>query len=192
MTKTDLGLVRHGQTDWNAQLRLQGSSDIPLNHIGILQAKNAATKINPSDWDVLAASPLSRARDTAALIAAEINLPVVIIPELIERSFGEAEGLSHTEWRIKFESKEPIIGLESIEDLEIRAKALLQKMATEFDGQRVLAVSHGSLIRKLIKLASHGELPLSNDRLENLSLNRLVHLDGLWSVSDYCVQSLAD
>lgn len=153
---------------------------------------SAATKINQADWDVLAASPLSRARDTAALIAAEIGLPVLIIPELIERSFGEAEGLSHTEWRIKFESKEPISGLESIEELEIRAKALLQKIATEFDGKKVLAVSHGSLIRKLMKLASQGELPLSNDRLENLSLNRLVHLDGFWSVSDYRVQSLAD
>lgn len=192
MTKTEFGLVRHGQTDWNAQLRLQGSSDIPLNQVGIRQAMSAATKINPADWDVLAASPLSRARDTAALIAAEIGLPVLIIPELIERSFGEAEGLSHTEWRIKFESKEPISGLESIEELEIRAKALLQKIATEFDGKKVLAVSHGSLIRKLMKLASQGELPLSNDRLENLSLNRLVHLDGFWSVSDYRVQSLAD
>lgn len=192
MTKTEFGLVRHGQTDWNAQLRLQGSSDIPLNQVGIRQAMSAATKINQADWDVLAASPLSRARDTAALIAAEIGLPVLIIPELIERSFGEAEGLSHTEWRIKFESKEPISGLESIEELEIRAKALLQKIATEFDGKKVLAVSHGSLIRKLMKLASQGELPLSNDRLENLSLNRLVHLDGFWSVSDYRVQSLAD
>lgn len=192
MTSTQLGLVRHGQTDWNAQLRLQGSSDIPLNEVGIAQARSAASKINPADWDFLAASPLSRARDTAMLIAERIGMPIVIIPELIERSFGEAEGLSHSQWRTKFESKEPIPGLESIEDLEKRANSLLRMVATEYDGQRILAVSHGSLIRKLIKIGSQGELPLSNDRLENLSLNRLVHADGVWSVSEYRVQSLAD
>lgn len=191
MTNTTLGLVRHGQTDWNAQLRLQGSSDIPLNETGIGQARSAASKINSSDWDILAASPLSRARDTAEIIGQQIGLPVLVIPELIERSFGEAEGLSHTQWRIIFESKEPIVGLESIDELEVRAQLLLSKIASEFDGKRILAVSHGSLIRKLIRIASQGTLPLSNDRLENLSLNRLVHLDGVWSVNDYRVGSLA-
>jgi uncharacterized phosphatase len=191
LTNTLLGLVRHGQTDWNAQLRLQGSSDIPLNETGVQQAKSAAGKISPADWDVLAASPLSRARDTAEIISQKISLPVVILPELIERSFGEAEGLSHSQWRAKFESKEPILGLETIEELEHRANLLLSGITTEFDGLRVLAVSHGSLIRKLIKIASQGELPLAEDRLENLSMNRLLHQDGNWSVSDYCVQSLA-
>ncbi|NDC48083.1 MAG: histidine phosphatase family protein [Micrococcales bacterium] len=192
MTNTVLGLVRHGQTDWNAQLRLQGSSDIPLNEIGIAQAKSAAVKFNISDWDVIAASPLSRAKDTAQEIAEILGLRVVIIPELIERSFGEAEGLSHTEWRTRFESKEPIPGLESMEDLEARSNRLLEIIANEYDGLRVLGVSHGSLIRKLVKIASQGELPLSNDRLENLSLNRLSHQDGQWSVSHYSPISLAD
>ncbi len=192
MTNTVLGLVRHGQTDWNAQLRLQGSSDIPLNEIGIAQAKSAAVKFNISDWDVIAASPLSRAKDTAQAIAEILGLRVVIIPELIERSFGEAEGLSHTEWRTRFESKEPIPGLESMEELEARSNRLLEIIANEYDGLRVLGVSHGSLIRKLVKIASQGELPLSNDRLENLSLNRLSHQDGQWSVSHYSPISLAD
>lgn len=192
MTNTVLGLVRHGQTDWNAQLRLQGSSDIPLNAIGIAQAKSAAVKFNISDWDVIAASPLSRAKDTAQAIAEILGLRVVIIPELIERSFGEAEGLSHTEWRTRFESKEPIPGLESMEELEARSNRLLEIIANEYDGLRVLGVSHGSLIRKLVKIASQGELPLSNDRLENLSLNRLSHQDGQWSVSHYSPISLAD
>jgi len=192
LTNTVLGLVRHGQTDWNAQLRLQGSSDIPLNEIGIAQAKSAAVKFNISDWDVIAASPLSRAKDTAQAIAEILGLRVVIIPELIERSFGEAEGLSHTEWRTRFESKEPIPGLESMEELEARSNRLLEIIANEYDGLRVLGVSHGSLIRKLVKIASQGELPLSNDRLENLSLNRLSHQDGQWSVSHYSPISLAD
>lgn len=192
MTNTVLGLVRHGQTDWNAQLRLQGSSDIPLNEIGIAQAKSAAVKFNISDWDVIAASPLSRAKDTAQEIAEILGLRVVIIPELIERSFGEAEGLSHTEWRTRFESKEPIPGLESMEELEARSNRLLEIIANEYDGLRVLGVSHGSLIRTLVKIASQGELPLSNDRLENLSLSRLSYQDGQWSVSHYSPISLAD
>jgi uncharacterized phosphatase len=94
LTETILGLLRHGQTDWNIDLRLQGSTDIPLNETGRNQARLAASVLNREDWDVIIASPLSRAKDTADIVALEFGMNVVVVPELIERSFGVAEGLT--------------------------------------------------------------------------------------------------
>lgn len=192
MTETHLGLLRHGQTDWNIDLRLQGSSDIPLNQTGIRQAELAAKYLDAAEWDLVLSSPLSRAHDTAKTVAAELGLNLVVVPELIERSFGVAEGMSHSEWRTLYESHAEIPGIESLEALQTRSEALLRLLATEYDGQRVLAVSHGALIRKLMKIISSGEYPLDGDRLGNVSLNRFTFSDGIWTVSDYNPVSLSE
>ena len=191
MTETILGLLRHGQTDWNIDLRLQGSSDIPLNETGRNQAAVAGATFSREDWDVIIASPLSRARDTAQIVAQQLNMPVVIVPELVERSFGVAEGFSHSEWRKMYEANEHIEGLESLEDLRSRCELLLQLVATEYDGLRVLAISHGALIRKVLRIVSNNQIPQDGDRLGNVSLNKLVHSDGYWAINDYNPKSLA-
>jgi len=191
LTETILGLLRHGQTDWNIELRLQGSSDIPLNETGRNQAAVAGATFSREDWDVIIASPLSRARDTAQIVAQQLNMPVVIVPELVERSFGVAEGFSHSEWRKMYEANEHIEGLESLEDLRSRCELLLQLVATEYDGLRVLAISHGALIRKVLRIVSNNQIPQDGDRLGNVSLNKLVHSDGYWAINDYNPKSLA-
>ena len=94
MTLTTFALVRHGQTDWNAERRLQGATDIPLNDVGREQAREAVATLADYQWDAIVSSPLSRAAETADLIAEGLGLTVARrIPELIERSFGPAEGL---------------------------------------------------------------------------------------------------
>ena len=94
MTLTTFALVRHGQTDWNAERRLQGSTDIPLNDVGRGQARDAAAVLSPYEWDAIVSSPLSRAAETADLIAEGLGLTVSRrVPELTERSFGPAEGM---------------------------------------------------------------------------------------------------
>jgi broad specificity phosphatase PhoE len=191
LTETILGLLRHGQTDWNIDLRLQGSTDIPLNETGKEQARQAALALNPEDWDLITASPLSRARDTAEIIAQELSMNVVIVPELIERSFGAAEGLDHASWRKLYESHLPIEGLESLEDLRLRTYLLLDLIANEYSGQRVLAVSHGAFIRKVLTIVTNGELPRDGERLSNASLNRFMHQDNLWTITDYKPEALA-
>jgi broad specificity phosphatase PhoE len=191
LTETILGLLRHGQTDWNIDLRLQGSTDIPLNETGKEQARQAALALNPEDWDLIIASPLSRARDTAEIIAQELSMNVVIVPELIERSFGAAEGLDHASWRKLYESHLPIEGLESLEDLRLRTYLLLDLIANEYSGQRVLAVSHGAFIRKALTIVTNGELPRDGERLSNASLNRFMHQDNLWTITDYKPEALA-
>lgn len=190
MTETILGLLRHGQTDWNIDLRLQGSTDIPLNETGKSQALVAAKSINREDWDIIIASPLSRARDTAEIVSRELGMSVVIVPELIERSFGAAEGLDHASWRKLYESHEPIEGLESLEDLRARTLLFLELVANEYAGQRVLAVSHGAFIRKVLTIVTDGELPREGERLSNASLNRFMHADNLWTITDYKPESL--
>ena len=190
MTETILGLLRHGQTDWNIDLRLQGSTDIPLNDTGRTQARLAASSLNREDWDVIIASPLSRAKDTADIVALELGMNVVVVPELIERSFGVAEGLDHASWRKLYESHEVIEGLESLEDLRTRTVQLLDLIANEYSGQRVLAVSHGAFIRKVLNIVTNGKLPREGERLSNASLNRFMHADGIWTITDYRPESL--
>jgi broad specificity phosphatase PhoE len=191
LTETILGLLRHGQTDWNIDLKLQGSTDIPLNETGKEQARQAALALNPEDWDLIIASPLSRARDTAEIIAQELSMNVVIVPALIERSFGAAEGLDHASWRKLYESHVPIEGLESLEDLRLRTQLLLDLIANEYSGKRVLAVSHGAFIRKVLTIVTNGELPRDGERLSNASLNRFMHQDNLWTITDYKPEALA-
>lgn len=190
MTETILGLLRHGQTDWNIDLRLQGSTDIPLNDTGRAQARLAAATLKREDWDVIIASPLSRAKDTAEIVALELGMNVAIVPELIERSFGVAEGLDHATWRKLYESHQVIEGLESLEDLRTRTVLLLDLIANEYSGQRVLAVSHGAFIRKVLTIVSDGELPREGERLSNASLNKFMHADGQWTISEYRPESL--
>lgn len=191
MTNTHLGLLRHGQTDWNINFLLQGVTDIPMNQTGIEQVKLAAQAIRAEDWDVVLTSPLSRARQTAEIIASQHGYTEIIEQELlIERSFGEAEGLSHEQWRAKYSNLDVIPGGESRTQLAERSMLLLETISQELAGKRVLAISHGALIRALIAIASNNELPRDGERLGNASLNVVKHIDNSWQVVNYSLEPL--
>lgn len=191
MTNTYLGLLRHGQTDWNINFLLQGVTDIPMNQAGIEQVKLAARAVKAEDWDVVLTSPLSRARETAEIIASQHGFSEIIEQELlIERSFGEAEGLSHEQWRAKYSNLDDIPGGESRTQLAKRSHLLLETISQEHAGKRVLAVSHGALIRTLISIASDNELPRDGERLGNASLNVVKHSENSWQVVHYSLEPL--
>jgi len=191
LTNTHLGLLRHGQTDWNINFLLQGVTDIPMNQTGIEQVKLAAKAIRAEDWDVVLTSPLSRARQTAEIIASQHGYTEIIEQELlIERSFGEAEGLSHEQWRAKYSNLDVIPGGESRTQLAERSRLLLETISQELAGKRVLAISHGALIRALIAIASNNELPRDGERLGNASLNVVKHSDNSWQVVNYSLEPL--
>ncbi|MEY4437221.1 MAG: hypothetical protein RL100_685 [Actinomycetota bacterium] len=191
MTKTVLGLLRHGQTDWNIDFRLQGVTDIPLNETGIAQAQDAAVAINQADWDLVLTSPLSRAVDTAQIVVRENNFPALKVEELLlERSFGEAEGLSHDEWRARYADTNTVPGGESLHELQLRSEKLLAHLAEKYSGQRVLAVTHGALIRKLLRIVSKNEFPREGERLGNACLSVFVHEAGAWRVENYDPRTL--
>jgi uncharacterized phosphatase len=186
LTETVIGLLRHGQTDWNIDFRLQGVTDVPLNETGMRQARLAATAIRSEDWDFVLTSPLSRAKETARIVVELSGLPEPQIENLLlERSFGEAEGLRHEEWRANYPDTNNVPGAETLETLEDRAWRLLDHLAANYAGRRVLTVSHGALIRKLLGMVSQGEFPRDGERLSNASLSIFTHGPDGWRITEY-------
>lgn len=97
MAISSICFIRHGQTDWNKQGRLQGKTDIPLNDTGRKQAEACGKFLNAADYDVLICSPLQRAKETAQIINLHLILPLIEMDDFKERSFGDAEGMTMEE-----------------------------------------------------------------------------------------------
>jgi probable phosphoglycerate mutase len=184
---TTLILVRHGETDWNRDRRIQGSTDIPLNDTGRAQARDAAATLretlDPALPAVVVASDLSRARETGEIIAAELGLPAPhLYPELRERGYGVAEGLSIEEYFERWGDWHgaDVPEAETREELRDRALAGLTKVAhdvrraTAPGAASVIVVTHGALIREVIRHASGGTLPLEGERLANASAHTVL------------------
>lgn len=170
MTVTTFALIRHGQTDWNAQRRLQGSTDIPLNDVGRDQARGAVEALTGHGWDAVVSSPLSRAAETADLIAAGLGLTVARrVPDLAERSFGPAEGLQHGPELDALRTPGGFHGAEGEDEAAGRGLAALEALAEEFRGGRVLVVTHGSLLRVSLSRAVGRTLPSVDNAVLNLA-----------------------
>ena len=170
MTVTTFALIRHGQTDWNAQRRLQGSTDIPLNDVGRDQARDAVEALAGYGWDAIVSSPLSRAAETADLIAAGLGLTVARrVPELTERSFGPAEGLQDGPELDALRIPGGFRGAEGEDEAAGRGLAALEALAEEFRGGRVLVVTHGSLLRVSLSRAVGRTLPSVDNAVLNLA-----------------------
>lgn len=177
MTLTTFALVRHGQTDWNAQRRLQGSTDIPLNDVGRGQARDAVAVLSGYQWDAVVSSPLSRAAETADLIAAGLGLGTARrIAELTERSFGPAEGMQDGPELDALRIPGGFRGAETEDGAARRGLSSLEALAEEFRGGRVLVVAHGSLLRVSLSRAVGRTL----HSIDNAVLNLAHHhpLDG--------------
>ena len=87
-------LVRHGETDWNADGRLQGHTDRPLSDFGRRQARQLAEELADESLEAIYASDLARARETAEIVGGRLELPVVLEPDLREKDWGTWEGLT--------------------------------------------------------------------------------------------------
>ncbi|MBX9701122.1 MAG: histidine phosphatase family protein [Acetobacteraceae bacterium] len=142
--------LRHGETDWNAQGLSQGSTDIPLNKVGIAQAERAARTLRGLGLGITAviASPLMRARVTAEHAAAALGLPVAIEHDLREVEFGAQEGEPMGDWYDDWiAGRYTPEGAETFAALHARAVAAVNR-ATARPGP-VLLVAHGALFRAL-------------------------------------------
>lgn len=171
-----LYLVRHGETDWNAQRRIQGRTDIPLNDTGRAQARRAGELLARREWDAVITSPLSRAVETGAIIAAELGLPVPDVDDrLVERDYGEAEGMDISEVDRRFPPGVDPVGRETPEQVVARAMAALLDIAEAHPGQSVVVVAHGGLIRQVLNATAPGvHYPL----IANGSIHSFRHDDG--------------
>lgn len=175
MTLTTFALVRHGQTDWNAERRLQGATDIPLNDVGRGQARDAVAVLAPYEWDAIVSSPLSRAAETADLIAEGLGLGVSRrVPELTERSFGPAEGMQAGPELDTLRIPGGFKGAESEDEAAGRGLAALEALAEEFRGQRLLVVTHGTLLRVSLSRAIGQTLASVDNAVLNLAHHHAV------------------
>ena len=140
---TQLILVRHGETDWNAAGRLQGHTDRPLSDYGRQQARRLADELVGDEFDAIYASDLARARETAEIAGERLHLSVVLDPDLREKDWGTWEGLTSME-RVDVE-----LVSESTEQHRRRMLAALSRIAGEHPYGRVLVVTHGGSLRRV-------------------------------------------
>lgn len=172
---TVLCLVRHGESTWNAERRIQGQLEPPLSELGRAQAERVAERLAQETWDVLYSSDLSRARQTAEAIARRVGLPIRTDPELREQGQGKREGLLLEDAkRLYPDPNAPEVGRETQEALRERAVRAFEKIRDAHPGQRILVVAHGALMASFLQAA----LDITERiRMENTACT-LLHWDG--------------
>jgi broad specificity phosphatase PhoE len=182
--RTQLVLIRHGETDWNRDRRVQGHSDVSLSERGLEQAGRLALRLAQEPIRAIYASDLKRAVETAAPLAEALGLPVQTTPLLRELHFGVWEGLTVAEvqagwpeeyaaWRQDSIRSRPPHG-ERIEELQERSLACVSEILAAHAGERVAIVGHGGSVRSI--LCGLMGIPLSlwrRLRIDNSSISRL-------------------
>jgi probable phosphoglycerate mutase len=182
---TRIALVRHGQTDWNRTRRIQGASDIPLNDVGRRQARDAGDALAGGGWSAVYSSPLSRAAETAAIIASSARLRAPeSVPGLAERGYGLAEGLTGAEVRQRFGGR-PVPGRESTESVLARALGALDDLAERHPDDGIVVVSHGGVIGALVRWLTDERLPAPGTLILNGSAHMFEHRDGSLALLEF-------
>lgn len=195
---TEILLVRHGETPWNVEGRVQGWEDIPLNENGVLQAQALAKHLKRlSDaGDHLTAiysSDLKRAHHTASIVAELVGLPLNVEPGIRERHFGVLQGLIYNDmekhqpeaYRI-WRSRDPELEMpqgESLGFFHRRVVGAINSLAAKHPGERIMVVSHGGAMDIIWRHASQVSLQVDRKApLLNASLNRLSVSPESWKI----------
>ncbi|MCK8817384.1 alpha-ribazole phosphatase [Natroniella sulfidigena] len=191
--ETEVILVRHGETEWNRDFKFQGSKDIELSAEGKEQGAKLAARFASEKIDKVYSSNLTRAYQTASLVAEKHDLEVIQVDGLQEINFGKWEGMTYQEINKEFDftvdewmkdpaNKKPPAG-ESLKQLEKRTVKALEKVLEEEEGNKIVIVSHGGVIRTL--LCNLLEMPLSKSwrlKQSNTAVNILKFYEGEESV----------
>ena len=198
MEATRLIAVRHGETAWNVDTRIQGQLDIGLNATGEWQARRVGQALADESIDVIYASDLSRAWNTALEIARPLGLQVRPEPRLRERAFGQFEGMSFAEieealpdqarlWR----ERDPEFAPEGGESLLVfrdRVTAVASELSARHAGQLVVLVAHGGVMDVLYRAATRQELQAPRTwLLRNAAINRI-----LWTPEGFSLVGWSD
>lgn len=188
----DIYLLRHGETDWNKKRLLQGHTDTLLNEKGRRQVEDTVRKLANLGvrMDAIISSPLKRAGETAVIAARILEYPqekIVVEDLLIERGFGEGEGMLLDEMKARYPDCD-CPGMESKEALIRRAGLALQKIAEEFcDAKRILLAAHGAILFALLEAASAERIPYQGRSacLKQGSIYRIRHENGKYTFAIY-------
>ncbi len=181
--------VRHGETPWNAERRLQGHQDIPLNALGLAQAEATARYLvarhAESPFAAIVSSDLQRARQTADAIARALDLTVQHAPELRERHYGDFEGKTPAEAALLEPSAYAALvaranltaspgNAEPLGAMARRIEAFLTRLAQDYGDQSVVLVTHGGVLDVLYRRAMGRDLAGPRDApIPNAGLNWL-------------------
>jgi 2,3-bisphosphoglycerate-dependent phosphoglycerate mutase len=198
MQLTRILAIRHGETAWNRDTRIQGHIDIPLNERGHWQARRAAEALRDEPIAAVYSSDLARAHATAQAIAAPRGLPVHTHAGLRERHFGRFEGKTWTEietgwpeealaWRKRVPEFAPEGG-ENLLTLRERIARTVHELAARHPGEQVVMVAHGGVLDVLYRLATGQDIQAPRTwTLDNAGINRL-----LWTPEGLSLVGWAD
>jgi 2,3-bisphosphoglycerate-dependent phosphoglycerate mutase len=186
-------MVRHGETAWNAEGRVQGQLDIPLNDVGRAQARATAEALAGHDFTAIYCSDLNRVRQTAEPSAKRLALPVTYMAELRERHYGMFETLTYVEVREKFpeqyarfRDKDPDFDFEGGETLRIfneRSLKAVTGLIERHSGEQILVFTHGGVLEMVYRHARAVGLSSPRDfEIPNAGINWFEVTPEAWSV----------
>lgn len=182
---TRLVIVRHGETAWNRETRIQGQMDIGLNARGHWQAARTGEALRDEGIEAIYSSDLLRAADTARAIADACGLPVRFDEGLRERHFGRFQGLTHdeiiTQWPAegrRWRERDPSYGPEGgevLQDFYERSVGTAERLARAHPGQTIALVAHGGVLDCFYRAATHVGLTTPRTwQIANAAINRLL------------------
>lgn len=199
MEATRIIAVRHGETAWNVDARIQGQMDIGLNDKGRQQAQRVGKALSGEAVTAIYSSDLGRAFETAQSIAEAAGMQVVPQTGLRERGFGMFEGKTFdeiqetwpdhaTHWRKRIPDWEPPEGGESLLQLRERVSRTAQALAARHTGEQIVLVAHGGVLDTLYRLATGQEVNSPRTwQLPNGAINRL-----LWTPEGFTLVGWSD
>ena len=184
-----LYLIRHGRTAWNSAWRIQGHEDVPLDEEGRMQARALGEALKGVPLGAVYASPLARAQETASLIAAPHGLPLRLDDRLMERNWGQYQGMRREEAALAYAQADDLLrrdpanarppGGESYRELYARAEAALREITAGEEGHVAVVCHGGTIVAGLMALMGLDSWPRVRFVIENASISLLdVRPDG--------------
>lgn len=199
--KTRFIVVRHGETQWNVEHRIQGHGDSPLTGTGRAQAEAIARRLARERFDVLVASDLGRAMETAKAIALQCALEPLPDARLRERNFGAGEGMTYEEinrhWPDVFsltretDADFVVPGGESRRQFHDRVRHAFSALAREHEGKRVAVVAHGGVLAALYRFIH--DIPVGRPHkiaISNASYNAVAFEAEAWTLEAWDATSI--
>jgi probable phosphoglycerate mutase len=196
MQSTTLCLVRHGETAWNAEGRVQGQLDIPLNATGLAQARAVASVLKNESFASIYSSDLIRTQQTAQPVADLQKKKIILDKNLRERDYGAFQGMTYTEASVRipegyarFKAKDPAYDFgsgESLSRFNERALACIRDLAEKHSGESLLVVTHGGVLEMVYRHATGRGLSTPRDfEIPNAAINRVEISTAGWRVESW-------
>lgn len=181
---TKIYILRHGETDWNCEGRLQGGTNTVLNERGKKQAIACRSYFDEIKCDAIFTSSLKRATQTATIINETLQLPFYSLKEFAERTFGAAEGMTYEE-RVKVYPDKAYPNQETIEELKVRIEIGLQKIQHQYPNGEVILVTHGAVIHTLFTMVENASVFPQSELLSNGGVSIIHNQGGKWVLEKY-------